>query len=87
MSIRIESMKNLGPATARMLGEVDIVSEDDLRTVGAVAAYRRLKFRFGRHVTVVALYAMEAAIRGCDWRKLDSDIKDHLFRQACHDMQ
>ena len=66
MSTRIEDMRNLGPAMARMLAEIDILCEDDLRNFGVVEAYHRLKFRFGRHVTILALYAMEAAIRGCD---------------------
>jgi len=82
MSTRIEDMRNLGPATARMLAEIDILCEEDLRRFGAVEAYHRLKFRFGRHVTIIALYAMEAAIRGCDWRALDSETREHLRRQA-----
>jgi len=77
MSTRIEDMKNLGPATARMLAEIDVLCEEDLRRFGAVEAYNRLKFWFGQHVTILALYAMEAAIRGCDWRALDSETKEH----------
>ncbi|MER9999480.1 TfoX/Sxy family protein [Mesorhizobium sp. M0051] len=82
MSTRIEDMRNLGPATARMLAEIDVLCEEDLRGLGAVEAYHRLKFRFGQHITINALYAMEAAIRGCDWRALDSGTKEHLRRQA-----
>lgn len=81
MSLPIEDMRNLGPATARMLAEVDIRCEDDLRRVGAVDAYRRLEFRFGRRVTIIALYAMEAALHGCDWRALDPETRAHLRRQ------
>ncbi|WP_091578352.1 TfoX/Sxy family protein [Mesorhizobium qingshengii] len=82
MSTRIEDMRNLGPAMARMLAEIDIFSEEDLRSFGAIGAYHRLRFRFGRHVTILALYAMEAAIRGCDWRALDAETKEHLRGQA-----
>lgn len=82
MSTRIEDMRNLGPAMARMLAEIDIFSEEDLRGFGAIEAYHRLRFRFGRHVTILALYAMEAAIRGCDWRALDAETKEHLRGQA-----
>lgn len=82
MSRPIEEMRNLGPATARMLAEVDIDSEDALRQLGAVEAYRRLKFRFGRHVTLVALYAMEAALRGCDWRSLEPAVRGVLRKAA-----
>ena len=47
----IRQMRNLGPRTESMLAEVDVHSEDDLRTLGAVAAYRRLKFRFGSQIS------------------------------------
>ncbi|CAH1673792.1 TfoX/Sxy family DNA transformation protein [Chelatococcus asaccharovorans] len=82
MSRPIAEMRNLGPATARMLAEVDIGNEEALRRLGAVEAYHRLKFRFGRHVTLVALYAMEAALRGCDWRSLEPSVRDDLRKAA-----
>lgn len=75
-------MNNLGPATARMLIEVDIADEDMLRTVGPVEPWHRLRFRFGSHVTVIALYAMEAALQGCDWRRLDAETKARLQAEA-----
>lgn len=82
MNRRIEELPNLGPATARMLAEVGIEDEEALRAIGAVDAYRRLKFRFGRDVTLVALYALEAALTNRDWRMLDMEEKDRLRRLA-----
>lgn len=82
MSRPIERMRNLGPATARMLAEVDVDGEDALRRMGAIEAYHRLKFRFGRRVTLVALYAMEAALRDCDWRLLGPEVQDELRSAA-----
>ena len=82
MSLRIAEMKNLGAATAKMLAEVGVHREGDLRCIGAVDAYHRLKFRFDRQVTIIALYAMEAALRGCDWRSLDPETKERLRRAA-----
>ncbi|MGE0282075.1 MAG: TfoX/Sxy family DNA transformation protein [Rhizobiaceae bacterium] len=82
MNRSVAEMRNLGPATARMLTEVDIADEETLRAVGAQAAYRRLKFRFGRQVTLVALYALEAALRDCDWRSLDAKTKEELAKAA-----
>ena len=82
MNRPIAELRNLGPATARRLAEVDIGSEDALRRLGAVEAYHRLKFRFGRHITLVALYAMEAALRGCDWRSLEPAVRDDLRNAA-----
>ena len=76
MSGRIRDMRNLGPATERMLAEVDICSPEDLRQLGAVAAYRRLKFRFGRGVSLNALHAMEGALTDRDWRQIDRGLKE-----------
>jgi len=78
----ITDMKNLGPKTAKMLREVEIVTEDDLRAAGAVEAYHRLKLVFGRRVSVIALYAMEAALRDCHWRAIDGADKQALRAKA-----
>ncbi len=78
MSRTISDMRNLGPAMQRMLGEVDIHNSDDLEAIGAVSAYVRLKFRFGRHISLMALYAMEAALQDCHWRDIDAPMKRTL---------
>ena len=78
----ITAMRNLGPATAGMLAEIEIFTEDDLHGIGAADAYRRLKFRFGRHVSLNALWAMHAALIGCDWRALDDATRQKLRRDA-----
>lgn len=75
---KIKDMRNLGPTTARLLAEVDIENEYDLREVGAVAAYHRLKFRFGDNVSLLALYAMVAALEDRDWRSLSVETRAML---------
>ncbi|MCI5043609.1 MAG: TfoX/Sxy family protein [Aquisalinus sp.] len=78
----VSSLRNLGKVTSRMLAEVDVTTEDELRKIGAVSAYHRLKFQFGRHISLNALYAMEAALQDCDWRALDETVKAKLRAQA-----
>ena len=78
---KISEMRNLGPAMARMLAEVDIDCEADLQSLGSVAAYARLKFRFGRQVSCLALYAMEAALLDFHWQAIDADTKTALLAQ------
>ncbi|KZL00554.1 MULTISPECIES: TfoX/Sxy family protein [unclassified Pseudovibrio] len=82
LSKSISQLRNLGPKTEYMLSEVDVCSEDDLRELGAVQAYQRLKFRFGRGVSILALYAMEACLRDCDWRDLSAEDKKELKAKA-----
>ena len=78
MTRKIKDMRNLGPATARWLAEVDIENEDELREVGAIGAFHRLKFSFGDNVSLLALYAMEAALQDCDWRSLSLETRANL---------
>ena len=66
---RIRDMRGLGPATERMLAEIDVTTPDELRALGAAEAYRRLRFRHGS-VSRNALHAMEGALLDRDWREV-----------------
>jgi DNA transformation protein len=70
----------IGPVTEKRLLAVEVRDLAALRQLGAVDAYRRLKFRFGKHVTLNALYGLEAVILGCDWRDLPPGRKAALKR-------
>ena len=58
MTDEIEALPNLGPKSARWLAEIGITTEAELRASGAVAAWKRLRFRFDRAVNINALYAL-----------------------------
>lgn len=77
----ISQMRNLGPVMERRLAEIDIRSKDDLRAVGAVEAFRRLKLIDAR-MSLNALYAMEAALLDIDWRAIGSAQKKALKSAA-----
>lgn len=74
----IDAMRNLGPQSRAWLAEIGIETEAELREIGAVEAYLRLKFALGRKVSLVMLYAMEAAVRGIDWRHLPEETRAAL---------
>jgi DNA transformation protein len=78
----VDSLPGIGPATLAWLKEIDISSVGDLRSIGSVEAYRRLKFMLPRRVSLNALYALEAALRGCHWLDLPQDVKSALQQQA-----
>lgn len=78
MSDQIESLPGLGPYISRRLVEADISTIGDLRECGSVEAYARLKFRFGREITLNALWAIEAALAGQDWRHIPDNRKQEL---------
>lgn len=75
----ISQMRNLGPYMERALAEIDIHDEVELRAIGAVEAFRRLKFVNAR-ISLNALYAMDAALSDIDWREIDSERKNALKR-------
>lgn len=82
MADDLAALKNIGPASVRLLREVDIRDADALRALGSLAAYRRLKHAFPREVTMMMLYALEGALRDCHWNRLPPGVKDRLIRAA-----
>ena len=78
----LAQLKNLGPASVRQLKEVGIETEADLRQLGAVATYRRLKHAFPRQVSLVMLYALAGALHDCHWNALPPGMKESLKAEA-----
>jgi DNA transformation protein and related proteins len=78
----VAQLKGLGPKSSQWLAEIDIRSDADLRAVGSIEAWHRLRLVRGPQVTLNALYAMEAAIRDCHWRALPDDVKAKLMAEA-----
>ena len=72
----------IGPVTQSRLEEAGIQTIGELRSMGSVEAYRRLKFMLPRQVSLNALYALEAALRGCHWLDLPQDVKAALQQQG-----
>lgn len=74
-------LKNLGVASVNILRAVGISSVADLREMGAVEAYIRIKRR-GINVSKVMLYALEGALIDVHWKDLDPNLKDNLVAAA-----
>jgi DNA transformation protein len=71
-------LMNLGPASERALPEVGIHSIEQLREIGAVEAYLRLRARDPDRTSLNALYALEGALTGRHWRDFDDPYKQRL---------
>ncbi|TDQ81033.1 TfoX-like protein [Dongia mobilis] len=78
MSTPLGSLKNIGPATIRQLQEVGIADADALRSLGAVATYRRLKHAFPDQVTLTMAYALEGALLDCHWNRLPPERREYI---------
>jgi DNA transformation protein and related proteins len=77
-----DHMRNLGPVSLRMLADIGVQTLDDLRAMGALAAWTRLRFEQPPGMTMNGLYAMEAALRDCHWLALPAEVKIALKAEA-----
>jgi DNA transformation protein len=78
----VGELRNLGPKSRSALAEIGIVTENQLRELGAVEAYARLRFRFGKVISRNMLHALAAALADVDWRQLTDEHKAELDRSV-----
>jgi DNA transformation protein len=74
----LERMRNLGPVSAARLRAVGIESPDELRRMGAIGAYIRLKQAFPVETTYVSLYALHGAVTDVRWYVLPEETRAAL---------
>jgi DNA transformation protein and related proteins len=74
-------LKNLGMASVNILHAVGINTYADLRRVGAVEAYLRIKAR-DINVSKVMLYALQGALLDVHWNDLSPDLKLKLVAEV-----
>jgi len=74
-------LKNLGLASVNILHAIGIHSRDDLKQMGAVEAYKRIRLR-DIHVSKVMLYALHGALMDTHWKELAPDLKNRLVADA-----
>ena len=78
MASDLERMTNLGPVSAARLRGLGIETPDDLRRLGAIEAYVRLKRRFPAETTRLTLYALHGALTGVRWYELPAEVRSAL---------
>ena len=71
-------IKNMGPKSRVWLHEIGINTLEDLKTIGAVEAYRRLKIAFPTEITLNMLWGLQAAILNISWKNLTPEMKAEL---------
>lgn len=74
-------LKNLGMASVNILHAVGINTYADLRRVGAVETYLRIKAR-DINVSKVMLYALQGALLNIHWNDLSPDLKSQLVAEV-----
>jgi DNA transformation protein and related proteins len=74
----LERMRNLGPIIAGRLRAVEIETADELRKLGAIEAYVRLKRAFPAETTHAQLYALHGAVNDVRWDVLPEEARAAL---------
>lgn len=74
----IESLRNLGPASAAWLREAGVATMADLQRLGPVVAYRLAKRREPK-ASLNLLWALAAGLEDLDWRELSAATKTRLL--------
>lgn len=77
----LHKLKNIGTASVNILQAVGINTYEDLKAVGPVETYLRIKRR-DIHVSKVMLYALQGALLNIHWNELSPDLKQKLLEQA-----
>ena len=67
MNAEIAALPNLGPKSQAMLASVGITTLAELRALGAIPAYVRVKAS-GDNASLNLLWALEGALTGRHWR-------------------
>ena len=75
-------LKNIGVASAHRLAEVGLETEAQLRDMGPVAAYLRVRHAYPNNTSILLLYALQAGLIDMHWMDLPDEIKDDLKRQV-----
>ena len=78
MSTPVSELPNLGPRSAEILRSAGITTLEQLRELGAVAAYVRAK-RTGKNVSLNLLWALEGAISGLPWQVVSREHRTSLL--------
>jgi len=74
-------LRNIGPKSMAWLRQTGVRSLDDLKSVGALSAFVRVK-RAGFRPSLNLLYALEGAILDCHWQDIPEARRAQLIAEA-----
>lgn len=77
----LKDVKGLGPRSVTWLADAGITTLQQLETLGAVEAYRRVKAAHANTVTLNMLWGLQAVLLGISWQQVPAQLKEDLRRQ------
>lgn len=84
---RLENLKNIGKRVAFSLREIGICTQDELREVGVISAWKRLRKKNPKkNICVCTLYALYGALKDVKWNEIP-EKKKREFQQVSRDFR
>jgi DNA transformation protein and related proteins len=74
----VASLRNLGPASARMLAEAGIRTVAELRTIGPAKAYARVRAIHSKGASLNLLWSLAAGLDDRGWQEVTPEEKKTL---------
>lgn len=74
-------LRNIGPKSAAQLRQVGVRTLDDLRALGSLEAFIKLK-RAGFKPSLNLLYSLEGALLDCHWQQVPEERRSALVLAA-----
>lgn len=74
-------LRNIGPKSAAQLRQVGVRTLDDLRALGSLDAFVKLK-RAGFKPSLNLLYSLEGALLDCHWQQVPDERRSELILAA-----
>ena len=84
----VKQLRNVGPKLADRLLEAGIDSPEKLRELGAKGAFETMYAQGDAYgdFNAAYLYALEGAIRDCDWLEIPEEVKAE-YKQYAQELQ
>lgn len=77
----ISKLPGLGPKSAKLLKDIGIRNEQQLKKAGAIPVFYQLLLNSDIKPSLNFLYALEGAIQNKDWRKIAQQERELLLTQ------
>lgn len=78
MSTPVDVLRNLGPVSRQMLAQAGLHDEAALQTMGAVAAFARVR-AVNAKASLNLLWALEGALSGLPWQVVAREHRTSLL--------
>lgn len=73
----LSKLSNIGKALEKKLNDVDILTKDELLSLGSKEVFKKLR-KIDKGACFNSLCALEVAVQGIRWHYLPKEVKDDL---------